>query len=111
LGKKPGRTAVARAGVEDVRFRAERTEPCGQRFDRPPRGRANLLVRSLVQADVDVLTAPDVEVEVVRVVAVVVLASRAHGRLVRGTHSASSSRNSFSATWTKKSGSLSRYVS
>src|SRR5690606_3737208 len=111
MAREPaGSTPVARAGVDDPGFRPEPFEAAGHRRHRALRSGGDRLVVRLVAATMDVLAAPDVEVKVVRVAAVVIVARGLHDVRVTRAHDASSSVlwYFFSATWMKKSGSLSR---
>src|SRR5699024_11352788 len=71
----PGRATVARTDVQDAGLRRD-GEFARHTFHSTLTGRCDLLISTLVEADVDVLTTPDRVVEVVRIRRVVVVPRR-----------------------------------
>src|SRR5690606_33062646 len=100
------------ADVEHETTSGARVEHCGHSFDRPPAGFGDIS-GLFVEANMDVLAAPDIEVEAVRVAAVVITLRRdARGEiLITHQPSPSPSARTFSATWMRKSGSRSSKLS
>src|SRR5690606_16001764 len=117
MPSEPARgAAIAGAGIEHAAAGTETGKTASHRLHRALGSHRDWLLVGLVEPDVNVFAAPDVEVEVVRVAAVVVVAGGSDDLGVARAHDEPSPSSSvltyfFSATWMKKSGSLSRYVS
>jgi hypothetical protein len=112
LGQPAVGTAEARAEIDDSGAGDLELgrQAIGDKFHGPAGGVRDAVVGVLIEADVDVLAAPDMEVEVVGVLAVVIAASGLDDVRIADCclpHQ-ETSLYSFSATWMKKSGSLSR---
>src|SRR5690606_16726327 len=85
-----GRAAVPGSRVDHAATRTEPVKTAGDRLHRASRRTSDRFVLGLVKSDVNVFAAPNVEVEVVGVVAVVVIPCRLHDRGVPGAHDDSS---------------------
>src|SRR5690606_34434523 len=96
----PRRAAVAGSGIDDPALATEAPQTASHRRNRTLLRDVYRLVPGFVETDMDILAAPDVVVEIVGVVAVVVIACRLHDCRVPRAHDDSSSvlRYFFSAT-------------
>src|SRR5690606_9741881 len=77
LGQVAGGTAVSGTDVQHLGFRSD-FDLARHPLDGAPRRGGDVFVRGVVEADVNVVPAPDVEVEIVGVFGVVVVAGDVH---------------------------------